>query len=163
MTDLPVVRDNTDFLRRRTEAQVSAAQADVDRIEADLATARTRLKWAQRALDTVDNVNETVSDLQDAARDALGLRRGGQCPVSRCGAGSAGVRRWRPARSPEHVTTALAPGPRAAQVAADGRELVPGDPDRVERLDVLCQAVVGRLVLGHEAAEQPVPDDQNPP
>ena len=27
--------------------------------------------FAQRALDTVDNVNDTVSDLQDAARDAL--------------------------------------------------------------------------------------------
>ena len=41
------------------------------RIEAELATARTKLKWAQRALNTVDNVNDTVSDLQDAARDAL--------------------------------------------------------------------------------------------
>jgi len=71
ITSIPVVKDNTEFLRKRTEAEVSGAQATVDRIEAELATARTKQKWAQRALDTVDNVNDTVSDLQDAARDAL--------------------------------------------------------------------------------------------
>lgn len=71
ITSIPVVKDNTDFLRKRTEAEVSSAQAAVDRIEAELATARTKQKWAQRALDTVDNVNDTVSDLQDAARDAV--------------------------------------------------------------------------------------------
>lgn len=71
ITSIPVVKDNTEFLRKRTEAEVSGAQATVDRIEAELATARTKQKWAQRALDTVDNVNDTVTDLQDAARDAL--------------------------------------------------------------------------------------------
>lgn len=71
VTSIPIVKDNTDFLRKRTEAEVSSAQAEVDRIESELATARTKLKWAQRALGTVDGVNQTVSDLQDAARDAL--------------------------------------------------------------------------------------------
>lgn len=71
ITSIPVVKDNTEFLRKRTEAEVSSAQAEVDRIESELATARTKQKWAQRALDTVDNVNDTVSDLQGAARDAL--------------------------------------------------------------------------------------------
>ena len=71
ITDLPVVRENTEFLRARTDAEVAAAKAEVDRIEAELATANTRLKWARRALAAVDGINETVEDIAEAAREGL--------------------------------------------------------------------------------------------
>ena len=59
-----------------TESEVAQILPAVARIESELATARTKLKWAQRGLDTVDNVNESVSDMQDAAREALDDDRG---------------------------------------------------------------------------------------
>lgn len=71
ITSIPVVKDNTEFLRKKTEAEKASAQAEINRIESELATARTKLKWAQRGLDTVDSVNESVADMQDAAREAL--------------------------------------------------------------------------------------------
>lgn len=71
ITNIPVVKDNTEFLRKKTEAEVAAAQAEVDRVESELATARTKLKWSQRALSTVDTVNDTVADLQAGAQEAL--------------------------------------------------------------------------------------------
>ncbi len=74
--NVAVVKENTEFLRKKTESEKAAAQADIARIESELATARTKLKWAQRGLDTVDNVNESVSDMQDAAREALDDDRG---------------------------------------------------------------------------------------
>lgn len=69
VTSLPVVKDNTEFLRKRTEATVAESQADIDELEADLATARTKLKWAQRALATVDNVSDAMTDIAEATQD----------------------------------------------------------------------------------------------
>lgn len=63
LTSPPVVKDNTEFLRKRAEANVAEAQARVDRTLAELGTARNRLKWADRALRAVDGVTEAVSDL----------------------------------------------------------------------------------------------------
>lgn len=71
ITGIPVVEEHTEFLRKRTDAEVAAAKAEVDRIESELATARTKLKWAQKALRTVDGVNETMSDIKESARQAL--------------------------------------------------------------------------------------------
>lgn len=69
VTNLPVVKDSTEFLRKRSEAGVAASQADIDELEAELATARTKLRWAQRALAAVDNVNETMEDIAEATAD----------------------------------------------------------------------------------------------
>ncbi len=98
LTSLPVVKDNTEFLRKRTEAEVSAAHADIDRIEAELATARTKQKWAQRALDTVDSVNDTVNDVQDAARDALADDGSGYRASGSTDSGAAGSTATEPAQ-----------------------------------------------------------------
>lgn len=69
VTSLPVVKDSTEFLRKRSEAGVAESQADIDGIEAELATARTKLRWAQRALNAVDNVNEAMDDIAEATAD----------------------------------------------------------------------------------------------
>lgn len=52
------VADHTEFLRRRTDAAVSAAQAEVDEIAADLESARTRHAMAVKALDTLRSITE---------------------------------------------------------------------------------------------------------
>lgn len=80
VTGIPVVKENTEFLRKHTDAQVADSQADIDELEADLATARTKLRWAQRALNAVDNVNETMADIADATADALDDAAAGSMP-----------------------------------------------------------------------------------
>lgn len=71
LTSAPIVREGTEFLRRRTGADAASATADVDRITADLITAQNRLKWAQRTADALDTVSSKVSDFLDAIDDAM--------------------------------------------------------------------------------------------
>ncbi|MDZ7577964.1 MAG: hypothetical protein U0904_07315 [Candidatus Nanopelagicales bacterium] len=66
LTSAPVIRQGTEFLRRRTEADSAAASAEVDRITADLNAAQNRLKWAQRTSDALEAVSTKVSDLIDS-------------------------------------------------------------------------------------------------
>lgn len=65
VTNVPMVKDPTEFLRQKSEANVADAQAKVDRTTSELISARNALKWAQRGLNTVDSVTGAVSDLMD--------------------------------------------------------------------------------------------------
>jgi ectoine hydroxylase-related dioxygenase (phytanoyl-CoA dioxygenase family) len=69
LTSPPVIKENTEFLRKRTEANAADAKAKVDRTIAELNSARNRLKWAERALNAIDGVSEAVSDLMDTDDD----------------------------------------------------------------------------------------------
>lgn len=71
ITSVPVIKDNTDFLRKRTESELASARADVDRIEADLASARSKLKWALKAQKAVDSVGDSMQDMKESAKAAL--------------------------------------------------------------------------------------------
>src|SRR5262249_39105822 len=66
-----------------------------------------------------------------------------------------------PARRHEDVAEGFAPALRAADVAGDRFELVKGDLQRVESMDVLGQAVAHRRALGLEGAEEAIPDDED--
>ncbi len=63
VTSVQVIKDSTEFLRQKSEANVADAQAKVDRTTSELISARNGLKWAQRGLNTVDNVTGVVSDI----------------------------------------------------------------------------------------------------
>ncbi len=63
VTSVPGVKESTEFLRQKSEANVADAQAKVDRTTSELISARNGLKWAQRGLNTVDNVTGVVSDM----------------------------------------------------------------------------------------------------
>lgn len=63
VTNVPLVKESTAFLRQRSEANVADARAKVDRTTSELITAENGLKWAQRGLNAVDNVAGVVSEL----------------------------------------------------------------------------------------------------
>lgn len=63
VTNVPLVKESTEFLRQRSEANVADARAKVDRTTSELITARNGLKWAQRGLNAVDSVTGVVSEL----------------------------------------------------------------------------------------------------
>ena len=63
VTSVPLVKESTEFLRQKSEANVADAQARVDRTTSELITARNGLKWAQRGLSAVDSVTGAVSEL----------------------------------------------------------------------------------------------------
>jgi hypothetical protein len=69
LTSPPMIKENTEFLRKRTEANVADAKATVDRTTAELSSANSRLKWAERALNAIDGITQTVSDLVDGEQD----------------------------------------------------------------------------------------------
>ena len=93
-----------------------------------------------------DRVRQARHDIEPAHEPAVTSVGAGGCP-----AGAA-----------EHVAELVSQTRGTAHVAGDGDELVVADLDRVERLDVLGQAVLDASHLGLERAEQLVPDDQDP-
>lgn len=52
------IAEHTGFVRQRTDAAVSAAQADVDEISAKLEAAKTKNKMAVAALNAMKNLTE---------------------------------------------------------------------------------------------------------
>ena len=101
---------------------------------------------------------DRLHHLTDATLDGP-TRAGVGRTVAGRGGSAAGVG---PAGAAEHVAT----GARARCVEpATSRSMSAcswvGDPGRVERVDVLGEAVDDRLVLALERAEQPVPDDED--
>src|SRR4051812_26555553 len=66
-----------------------------------------------------------------------------------------------PPRLREHVAELRAQGGGAPEIAADRGELVERDPERVERLNVLREAVDDGLGLGGKRPEQAIPDDED--
>lgn len=55
----------------------------------------------------------------------------------------------------------VAPRRSAADVATDRNELMEGDADRVECVNVLGQPISGSFSFGFERTEEPVPDNEN--
>lgn len=70
VTNVPLVKEPTGFLRQRSEANVAEAKAKVDRTTSELLAARNGLKWAQRGLNAIDSVTGTVSDLFEVEEGA---------------------------------------------------------------------------------------------
>lgn len=52
------IADHTEFVRQRTDAAVSSAQADVDEISAKLEAAKTKHKMAVAALNAMKSVTD---------------------------------------------------------------------------------------------------------
>lgn len=104
LTSAPVIRENTEFLRRRTEADSASAAAEVDRIQAELTTARSRLKWAQRSHDALEAVSNKVSAFLESAAESLSPGTENQAEAAKSDAAAIGS--WSPAQS-----EALPPSP----------------------------------------------------
>jgi len=72
LTNVPVstIKDNTEFLRKKTESELAAAQATVDKLQAELDAANSKLKWARSADRSVNAVSDTLADIKEEFKDS---------------------------------------------------------------------------------------------